>query len=414
MSGTDRAGTAAAAAAAAAADGAPDRGGARPGAGSPWRFLDLGAIDAFESSAQLPVVVRDVAATGRVAVTTSVWGRTHLNVGWFDDVDETADLEAAARQGVQVIRRPFYGGGTAFYGEGCAVTWAFLLPKASAGTDEGGGEGGGEGVAGESLDDRLARYQPVVLDFLARLGLSEVKFEGSSDLRINGRKLGALTAQDIVVCDCVGGFINLSKPDLDLYLSIARVPDEKFKDKIVKDLREYVITAEEIAGRPVSYENFRDAVLGALDSAGIPWEPGPLTDEERSRLSRGAAKVASDDWVRRISTERFRASAPEGSHLGFANYKARKLCRAGVAIDVGGTVVAAMLAGDMHVGPPDVIDRVAAALVGARSTDESDLRSRIATVFEGADVHQADALMGVTTDDLLAAVTRAVSAAEVA
>ncbi len=365
----------------------------------PWRYLDLGAIDAFESNAQLPVVVRDVASTGRPAVTTSVWGRTHLNVGWFDDVDETLDLTAAREKGVQVIRRPFYGGGTAFYGEGCAATWAFLLPKADP------------EVAGESLDDRLARYQPLVLDFLARLGLSAVQFEGSSDLRINGRKLGALTAQDIVACDCVGGFVNLSKPDLDLYLSIARVPDEKFKDKIVKDLREYVITAEEIAGHTVGYEDFRLAVLGALDSAGIAWEPGPFTEKERERLSRGVAKVASDEWVRRISSERFRADAPSGTRVGFGNYKGRKLCRAGVALDADGVVVAAMLAGDMHVGPPDVIDRVAAALVGARADDDAELRSRIASVFEGPDVHQADALLGVTTDDLLKAVRRAVEAA---
>jgi hypothetical protein len=82
-----------------------------------------------------------------------------------------------------------------------------------------------------------------------------------------------------------------------------------------------------------------------------------------------------------------------------------------VALDDGGTIVAAMLAGDMHVGPPDVIDRVAAALVGAQSTDFAELRSRIASVFEGSDVHQADALMGVTTDDLLTAVTKAVTAA---
>ena len=48
-------------------------------------------------------------------------------------------------------------------------------------------------------------------------------------------------------------------------------------------------------------------------------------------------------------------------------------------------------------------------MVGAQSTDEADLRSRIASVFEGPDVHQADALMGVTTDDLLIAVTHAVA-----
>ena len=260
---------------------------------------------------------------------------------------------------------------------------------------------------GESLDDRLARYQPLVLDFLARLGLSAVQFEGSSDLRINGRKLGALTAQDIVACDCVGGFVNLSKPDLDLYLSVARVPDEKFKDKVVKDLREYVITAEEIAGSSGRLRGLpADAVLGALDSAGIAWEAGPFTDKERERLSRGVAKVASDDWVRRVSTERFRACGARRGRVGFANHKGRKLCRAGVALDADGIVVAAMLAGDMHVGPPDVIDRVAAALVGAQSGDESELRSRIASVFEGPDVHQADALMGVTTDDLLTAVKR--------
>ncbi len=379
--------------------GAVDAGGGGSSE-QPWRYLDLGAIDAFESNAQLPVVVRDVASTGRPAVTTSVWGRTHLNVGWFDDVDETLDLNAAREKGVQVIRRPFYGGGTAFYGEGCAATWAILLPKA------------GPEVTGESLDDRLARYQPLVLDFLARLGLSAVQFEGSSDLRINGRKLGALTAQDIVACDCVGGFVNLSKPDLDLYLSIARVPDEKFKDKIVKDLREYVITAEEIAGHPVGYEDFRLAVLEALDSAGIAWEAGPFTEKERDRLSRGAAKVASDDWVRRISSERFTAAAPSGARVGFGNHKGRKLCRAGVALDADGVVVAAMLAGDMHVGPPDVIDRVASALVGARADDDAELRARIASVFEEPDVHQADALMGVTTDDLLKAVRRAVDAAD--
>ena len=103
-----------------------------------------------------------------------------------------------------------------------------------------------------------------------------------------------------------------------------------------------------------------------------------------------------------------------GSRVGFGNHKGRKLCRAGVAVDDGGTVVAAMMAGDMHVGPPDVLDRVAAALVGADGGDEGDLRARIASVFDGDDVHQADATLGVTSDDLLAAVAKAVADATTA
>jgi hypothetical protein len=67
-----------------------------------------------------------------------------------------------------------------------------------------------------------------------------------------------------------------------------------------------------------------------------------------------------------------------------------------------------MVAGDMHASPPDVLDRVAAALVDADPDDLTELRARIAGVFEADDVHQADANMGVTTDDLLQAVSKAV------
>src|SRR6516164_9536586 len=102
----------------------------------------------------MAVLSRSTAEAGVPTLQTSVWGRTHLNVGWFDDVDATLDLAACERLGVQVIRRPLYGGGTAFYDAGCAVMWGFLLPKDRY----------------DDLDDALARFQPVVLDALAKLG----------------------------------------------------------------------------------------------------------------------------------------------------------------------------------------------------------------------------------------------------
>jgi lipoate-protein ligase A len=324
-----------------------------------------------------------------------VWGTTHLNVGWFDDVDSTLDLARCAELGVEVVRRQAYGGGTAFYDAECAAMWGFMLPK-----DD-----------GVSLDAHLDRFQPIMRDALERMGLGEVQIEGSSDLRWHGRKLGALTVQDVVVCTAVGGFLNLRQPDIDLYLQVVRIPDDKFKDKAVKDMREYVCTAEEVAGHPVTYEDFRDAMLGALTDAGITLERTGLTEGEQYGMTKVSAKIADPDAIRRVSSDRFRADAPTGARVGFGNHKGRKLCRAGVAIDAAGTIVAAMMAGDMHVGPPDVIDRVADALVGASAHDRDDLRARIASVFEGDDVHQADEGLGVTTDDLLAAVDKAVASA---
>jgi lipoate-protein ligase A len=265
----------------------------------------------------------------------------------------------------------------------------------------------------DDLDGEIARFQPIVLDALGRLGLAEVRFEGSADLRWHGRKLGGISAGDFGRVISVGGFLNIVRPDLDLYLRVVRVPDDKFKDKVVKDMREYVCTAAEVAGRPVTYEQFRDALVGAVDDAGIALDDRSLTDVEQAALKKISNRIATDDSVRRVSSERFRAEhEAAGRHVGFGNHKGRKLCRAGVALDGDGTIAAAMMAGDMHVSPPDTLDRVAAALAGARASDDGDLGQRIASVLDAPDVHQADTTTGVTTDDLLAALRKAVDRAK--
>jgi lipoate---protein ligase len=358
-----------------------------------WRYVDCGAVDAFENNAQMAVLARSTSDAGMPILQTSVWGATHLNVGWFDDVDSTLDLAACDRLGIQVIRRPFAGGGTAFYDRGCAVMWGVMFPKRGDHDD---------------LDTEIARFQPIVLATLDRIGLGTVRFEGSADLRLHGRKLGGISAGDFGRVISVGGFLNIRPPNLDLYLRVVRVPDDKFKDKLVKDMREYVCTAEEVAGEPVTYEEFREALLAATGDAGVAFERRELTDVEEAALKKISNRIATDDTVRRVSSQRFRAEhETAGRRVGFGNHKGRKLCRAGLALDDDGTIVAAMMAGDMHIAPPDTLDRVAAGLAEAEAADDVEIRSRIAAVLEGADVHQADTTTGITTDDLLAAVRKA-------
>ena len=357
-----------------------------------WRYLDLGRAGPYENAAVMPVLVRSVAETGRPVAQISIWGQSHINVGWFDDVDATLDLDRCRELEIDVIRRMFAGGGTVWYQAECSMMWGFLLPKETF----------------PDLDDALRRFQGVVEDALDRLGLSDVRFEGSSDLRWNGRKLGGLAAQDVVACQSVGGFLNLRRPDLDDFLSVFRVPDDKFKDKVVKDMREYICTAEEVAGHPIGYEQVRDALTAALEADGISLEKSDLTAGEQKGFTKTSSRVGSDEHLRRISSVRFRASAPAGSTVGFGNEKGRKLCRCGVAV-ADGAIVDAMFAGDMQVAPPDILERVAEALVGAVATDHADVERRIASVWEGEDVAQADEMMGVTTADLVAAAGKAVA-----
>src|SRR5439155_7251999 len=107
------------------------------------------------------------------------------------------------------------------------------------------------------------------------------------------------------------------------------------------------------------YEEFRDALLAALAATGFEVEHRPVPPDDEAKIAKARARLSSEDNLRRISSERFRAEAVAAGHaVGFANEKGRKLARAGVAVDGSGTVAAAMMAGDMHVSPPDVRDRV--------------------------------------------------------
>ena len=174
-------------------------------------------------------------------------------------------------------------------------------------------------------------------------------------------------------------------------------------------MREYICTAEEVAGESVTFEQVRDALVAALGADGVQLVGSELTAGEQKGFTKTSARVGSDEQLRRISSDRFRADAPSGTTVGFGNEKGRKLCRAGVAVDRDGMVVAAMFAGDMQLAPPDALERTAAAVVGVDARDEADIRKRIASVFEADDIAQADELMGVTTDDLTTAMVKAVA-----
>jgi lipoate-protein ligase A len=129
-----------------------------------WRYVDRGAVDAFENNAQMAVLARSTSDAAQPILQTSVWGATHLNVGWFDDVDGTLDLAACERLGIQVIGRPFAGGGTAFYERGCAVADVADVQKRIASVFEGPDVHQADATTGVTTDDLVAAVQQAVAD----------------------------------------------------------------------------------------------------------------------------------------------------------------------------------------------------------------------------------------------------------
>jgi len=357
-----------------------------------WRFIDGGAQQAAEAYGRLPAIASSVVQGGPEVLMSMIWAKGHLTVGWFDDVDSAINLEAAREAGVDVFRRPIFGGGTAFYDTEAVAVWSWIMRDDRFGT----------------LDDALMHFRPVMESALASIGLGEAHFEGSSDIRWRDRKLGNCITQAVLGTKIVGGFLNLKRPDLELYRRVARVPEEKFKDKVIKDIVEYICTPTDVRGTPVTYEELRDSVVRASrEVAGLELDPSPFSADEQSVTDQFVASVSSDDFIRRISSERFRTEAPAGSRVGFANVKGKKLVRSGVAVDAAGTILRTMVAGDMHTSPPDSMDRVAGALIGGNSADREELIARVRSVFDQPDFVQPDLAAGITPEDVVEAVVRA-------
>jgi lipoate-protein ligase A len=355
-----------------------------------WRFIDVGKTEALAAYGRLPAIAASVVQGGPEVLMTMIWAKGHLTVGWFDDVDSAINLEGAREVGIDVFRRPIWGGGTAFYDTEAVAVWSWILRDDRFPT----------------LDEALGHFRPVMERALDDLGLGEAHFEGSSDIRWRDRKLGTCITQSVLGTKVVGGFINLKRPDLELYRRVARVPEEKFADKVIKDIVEYIVTPADIRGRALSYEELRDAVVHASrEVAGLELDPSPFSEAESGIVDQFVESVTSDDFIRRISSERFRAEAPRGERVGFANVKGKKLVRAGVALGENGTIVRAMVAGDMHVSPPEAMDNVAAALTGGNVADREDLLRRVGAVF--TDIVQPDAAAGITPSDIVEAVLKA-------
>src|SRR5205085_12654853 len=112
---------------------------------------------------------------------------------------------------------------------------------------------------------------------------------------------------------------NLKRPDLELYRRVARVPEEKFADKVIKDMVEYICTPVDVRGRDLSYEEFRDAVVrAARDVAGLELEESAFTPEEEAGTKDFANAVSAEGWIRKVSPSRFAAHAPAGTRVGLA------------------------------------------------------------------------------------------------
>ncbi|HET8979304.1 MAG TPA: biotin/lipoate A/B protein ligase family protein [Solirubrobacteraceae bacterium] len=291
-------------------------------------------------------------------------------VGRYQAIDAEIDRDACARAGIDVGRRPTGGGAIIMGPEQLGVAIASRSP------------------AGIGPRDLLRQYAGGIVTGLAELGV-HARFRGKNDLEVDGRKVAGLG----LYLDDRGALLFhasvLAALDVELMLSVLRIPGAKLADKGVARVQERITTVSEQAGHRLDGAQLRDAIAeGFRRTLGVQLARSQLDAPERRRAAALATeRYAAEEWLS--------ARTPPGDTRGTS---AVKTPAGFVRIYVGvqrDALSSVMIAGDFSVMPPELL-ALEASLRWCRADPE-----RIAAI---ADREMPRGALGVPPEVLAGAV----------
>jgi len=329
----------------------------------PWRLIYWPEASPLDYSVTRPLVT-DLRAEGKVSDTLMIYSvnRYFVAVGRYINIDDDVDIKNSSRLGVEVFRK-IGGGGSGIWGPN-----SFQLAMAF-----------GQDLF-PSLEEALrVIVGQVLLPAVHRMGVTQAYYKHVGDLLAGSRKLGGFAALPHGK-DCVnmGGFLNVDELDLELAAAVLKTPEEKFRDKIAKDIRDYATSLQKEKGQEISRRAFVEAIAAEWEKTlGGRIEPGRLSAMEMDYYDRYRGKYASEEWTFSKSSSRRFAQIPEGCRLGLSRHKSRKLACAHVLLDPKGKIAEVMLSGDYFIKPIDADDQLAQSLVGLDAADSETIREKI-------------------------------------
>ena len=360
---------------------------------TPWRWLDLGAVDG-PTMVNVFVALAGPVGAGRSAPTViTLHPRAPFaNVGFHQEAEREIDLAHCRAHGIPVVRR-VVGGGAVLDGP-WEQDYMVVVPEGAPGTEG-------------SVAGFYERYLAPVRATLARLGVV-AEPSGINDLAVAGRKVSANGAATLDGSWVLVGDILLGL-DVDAMSRVLRVPDEKFRGKLAGSMAEWLTSVEALTARTPSHESVAPLLAEEFGREfGVECVRASLSPEENALLEELRRTRTTDEWTYQrdrthpaLGREAQDGRAIKISHEAIVarlDRKAGKLVRV-TLLHCDGRLLEVQFSGDFFTRPFDAhLHDLERALVGASLT-EADLGSRVDEWARERGVQ----LVGATTDDLVRA-----------
>jgi len=221
---------------------------------------------------------------GREGVILCSPATTYVCIGHFQDAEQELDLPFCRERGIPLFRRELGGGAT--YLDGDQLFFQLILHRDNPMIPDGG---------------KLAFYRKFLqapIEAYRALGIP-AEYREVNDIVANDRKVSGCGAAEIGDYYVLVGNLIVDF-DYEMMSRVLKVPDEKFRDKVHKTIRENLSTIK----REIEDVPSRDALWTLMAEKFIeilgPMEVVTAVDEEwRATNDHLAVRLLSDEWLYR-------------------------------------------------------------------------------------------------------------------
>ncbi|MBT3465237.1 lipoate--protein ligase family protein [archaeon] len=241
-----------------------------------WRVIQLQSHNAFMNMAIDEAVSESVAKGQYPTIRFYKWLPSAVSVGYFQSLKDEVNIQNCKELGIDIIRRRT-GGGAVYHSNRGEITYSVIGPT-------------------KLFPKNIIESYQVICDWiilgLAKLGI-KAEFSPINDIIVKGKKISgnAQTRRNNILLQ--HGTI-LFDVDVDKMFSVLNVPDEKIKDKLIKDVKERVTRVLDF--KKVDAQKTYEALLDGF-TKDKSFEYGDLTEVELLRAKELVReRYSKDDW----------------------------------------------------------------------------------------------------------------------
>ena len=363
-----------------------------------WRLIDLGLQEPVVAQCFYEAVARCVSdGISPNTLIITIPSKPYVCIGYHQRLEEEVDLDYCHSQGLRIIRRG--QGGGAVYLDSNQVFYQLVAHEDSP-------------VLPSDVESLFKKCLAATVHVYRSLGLP-AEYKPLNDVVVRGKKISGNGAGRLGRAVILVGNIILDM-DYERMARILKVPDEKFRDKMVKSMREWVTNLKRELGQVPPVERIKELIAEGFEKAlGIKLVRGEPTPEElRVFEEEVKPKHLSPEWLY-LPEERHPWAHPsrvvkiaDGVRVVSVAHKAKKMIRLTAEL-VGDKILDIIISGDFFAVPEDAMPGLEDALKGCR-LERNELLERIKAFYASTGVETP----GIGPEDFVEALMKLREAVE--